>query len=111
MVNHEPDEEHLNEAQFARRLDQLIGGLEEVKASPGLKARILADMDQEYGFRDFLAALWPFGTLWPPATVLASAAILGMGLGLALPAQEEVSLAEDMVALAFVSESALEDLE
>ncbi len=111
MAIQPPDKNSWDETQFAARLDRLIGGLEPAKASPELKARILAAAGGVGGPRALLATLWPFGPLWRPATVLASAAVLGLGLGLALPAGEEASLAEDVVAMAFVSDAALEDVE
>ena len=83
---HPPGKELFDEAQFAARLDHLIGGLEPRKASPQLKARILAAAGAATGPGALLAALWPFGPLWRPATVLASAAVLGLALGLAVPA-------------------------
>ncbi len=114
---HPPGKEPFDEAQFAARLDHLIGGLQPRKASPQLKARILAAAGVVRGPGALLAALWPFGPLWRPATVLASAAVLGLALGLAVPGRvfppsaAEASLAEEVVALAFVSDSALEEVE
>ena len=68
-------------------LDRLMDAAPVHAAAPALKSRILAAANAEQGGRvqGWLAALWPFGPPWQPASALAAAALLGLIAGATLP--------------------------
>jgi hypothetical protein len=75
-------------------LDRLISTLPAPAASPALAARILAAAENHPRLRgwatsardaaNWLAALWPFGPPWQPASAMAAAALLGLVVGATL---------------------------
>jgi hypothetical protein len=64
-------------------LDDLLGALPAVHAGAALRRAVLAVPERTPAWRDWLAALWPFDGLWRPAAGLATAAVLGLAIGLA----------------------------
>ena len=70
----------------AAALDTLLAAVPTPVASPALMAAVLAHTAQPMdrpagGIGGFLAALWPKAAAWKPASVFASAMVLGMLLG------------------------------
>lgn len=74
-------------------LDRLVDAAPAGAAGSSLKARILAAAGREArratakksrASRGWLAALWPFGPPWQPASALAAAALLGLVVGATL---------------------------
>lgn len=73
-------------------LDRLVDAVPAHAAVPSIKARILAAAERDSRpaarklreFTGWLAALWPFGPPWQPASALAAAALLGLVVGATL---------------------------
>ncbi|MCZ6522557.1 MAG: hypothetical protein O7A68_01650 [Alphaproteobacteria bacterium] len=96
----------------AARLDRLLDRAPALEPSPELEARVLAAANQASpSWRRRLSAwtfaLWPFGPVWRPATVLALAALFGVTLGTVAPLPSLVDgahralLVEDVSMLTF----------
>jgi hypothetical protein len=65
-------------------LDDLLGKASAIEPSPELKAEILAAAARTRQ-ESWIAALWPFGAAWKPASALAAAIMLGIAAGVVLP--------------------------
>ena len=97
----------------ARELDALLDGASVFEPTPELLARVLARPARRRA--SLLEELWPFGPIWRPALGMAAAMVLGVAVGLVAPppfvngAAAEISLGDDIDALAFGSELELEE--
>lgn len=104
----------------AARLDRLLDQAPALEPSPELMARVLAAANQaapswRRRLDTWMLALWPFGPVWRPATVLALAALFGVALGTVAPlpgiagGDDRALLVEDVSMLTFGPDLELEE--
>lgn len=73
-------------------LDRLLGTYTVPPPRPGLATRIVANAPAARPL------WWPFAALWQPLTGLAAAAVLGVVVGISLPATTTPAVADDAAA-------------
>ena len=99
----------------AREVDALLDLATAYEPAPGLLARVLARPARRRA--NLFEELWPFGPIWRPALGMAAAIVLGVAAGLVAPppfvngAAADISLGDDIDALAFGPALELEDEE
>jgi hypothetical protein len=70
---------------LARRIDIALDEASLAPAGADLRRRILAVPDRRPAWREILDALWPFESVLRPAAGLATAAVLGIVVGVTTP--------------------------
>jgi hypothetical protein len=63
------------------KTESLLRRVRQPGPSAALVGRILADAERAFAPR-WRTLVWPFGPVWKPASVLAAAAVIGIGVGL-----------------------------
>lgn len=106
----------------AQSLDNLLRPGPALKASAGLRQRILADAQissppEKSELGELMASIWPFGPFWRPAAGLVTAAVFGVIIGttdLTQPSDATITgagLTEEVISLAQLASGDLEDAE